>query len=243
VLRLRGDFAEADRLFEQAASAEVPELLRCVIHENAGRSCFDQGRHMEALDHFTRAIRLGDPLDLELVERIDVALEAVYIRVLRDGWGPFPRLRREIMAARPGPDRHPAPRAGTARQQVAGAATTPVAAAEAEPDGPSATDPAHDVDAARPIGTVPEGHAASTDAAPDADIAPDSGAPPPVRVPTQTQRAASPLPAPASAEPAPATSPPVAAPPAPAAMAAEPPAAAHAGPDVAAPGSWFVSRT
>jgi hypothetical protein len=118
VLRLRGDFAEADRLFEQAASAEVPELLRCVIHENAGRCCFDQGRYMEALDHFARAIRLGDPLDLELVERIDVALEAVYIRVLRDGWGPYPRLRREIMAAAPGPDRHPAPRAGTVPQRV-----------------------------------------------------------------------------------------------------------------------------
>ena len=97
VLRLRGDFAEADRLFEEAASAEVPGLLRCAVHENAGRSCFDQGRHMEAMDHFTRAIRLGDPEDLDLVQRIEVALEAVYIRVLRDGWGPYPRLRREIL--------------------------------------------------------------------------------------------------------------------------------------------------
>jgi hypothetical protein len=99
VLRLRGDFGEADMLFEQAASAEVPELLRCVVHENAGRSCFDQGRLMEALDHFTRAIRLGDPADIDLVDRIDVSLEAVYIHVLRDGWGPYPRLRREILAA------------------------------------------------------------------------------------------------------------------------------------------------
>jgi hypothetical protein len=98
VLRLRGDHAEADRLFEQAASAEVPELLRSVVHENAGRSCFDQGRLMEALDHFTRAIRLGDPADLDLVERVDVALEAVHIRVIRDGFGPYPRLRREILA-------------------------------------------------------------------------------------------------------------------------------------------------
>jgi hypothetical protein len=99
VLRLRGEFAEADVLFEHAASAEVPELLRCVVHENAGRSCYDQGRYMESLDHFTRAIRLADPGDLDLVERVDVALEAVYIRVLRDGWGPYPRLRREILAA------------------------------------------------------------------------------------------------------------------------------------------------
>jgi hypothetical protein len=52
---------------------------------------------MEALDHFARAIRLGSPEDMDLVERIDVSLEAVYIHVLRDGWGPYPRLRREIL--------------------------------------------------------------------------------------------------------------------------------------------------
>lgn len=97
VLRLRGDFAEADRLFEEAASSETHEAVRSVVHENAGRSCFDQGRHMEALDHFARAIRLGSPDDMDLVERIDVSLEAVYIHVLRDGWGPYPRLRREIL--------------------------------------------------------------------------------------------------------------------------------------------------
>jgi hypothetical protein len=107
VLRLRGDFAEADRLFEEAASSESPEVLRSVVHENAGRSCFDQGRHMEALDHFARAIRLGAPDDLDLVERIGVCLDAVYIHVLRDGWGPYPRLRREILGPVRGP--HPAP--------------------------------------------------------------------------------------------------------------------------------------
>jgi len=98
VLRLRGDFGEADRLFEQAASSEAPEVLRSVVHENAGRCCFDQGRLMEALDHFARAIRLGAPDDLDLVERIGVSLEAVYIHVLRDGWGPYPRLRSEILS-------------------------------------------------------------------------------------------------------------------------------------------------
>jgi tetratricopeptide (TPR) repeat protein len=97
VLRLRGDFAEADRLFEEAAGSEAADQLRSVVHENAGRSCFDQGRHMEALDHFARAVRLGSPEDTDLVERIDVSLEAVYIHALRDGWGPYPRLRREIL--------------------------------------------------------------------------------------------------------------------------------------------------
>lgn len=92
VLRLRGDFGEADRLFAKAAGAPVPAPLRSVVHENAGRCCFDQGRYMEALDHFARAVRLGRPDDTELAERIGVCLEAVYIHVLRDGWGPYPRL-------------------------------------------------------------------------------------------------------------------------------------------------------
>lgn len=96
ILRLRGDFQEADRLFVRAASARVPETLRSVVHENAGRCCFDQGRHMEALDHFARAVRLGRPDDQELAERIGVCLEAVYIHVLRDGWGPYPRELAEI---------------------------------------------------------------------------------------------------------------------------------------------------
>ena len=111
-LRLRGDFVEADRLFEQAASSETPEPLRAVVHENAGRSAFDQGRHMEALDHFARAVRLGDEDDMDLAERVGVSLEAVYIHVLRDGWGPYPRMRREIIdPALLGPDQEPAPEA------------------------------------------------------------------------------------------------------------------------------------
>ncbi|WP_203764158.1 tetratricopeptide repeat protein [Paractinoplanes deccanensis] len=97
ILRLRGDFKEADRLFAKATGDEVPEALRSVVHENAGRSCFDQGRHMEALDHFAKAVRLGGPDDSELAARVGVCLEAVYIHVLRDGWGPYPRRREDIL--------------------------------------------------------------------------------------------------------------------------------------------------
>jgi tetratricopeptide (TPR) repeat protein len=97
ILRLRGDFKEADRLFAKATGADVPETLRSVVHENAGRSCFDQGRHMEALDHFARAVRLGGPDDSELAARVGVCLQAVYIHVLRDGWGPYPRTREDIL--------------------------------------------------------------------------------------------------------------------------------------------------
>jgi tetratricopeptide (TPR) repeat protein len=97
VLRLRGDYMEADRLFQKAIEADVSPAVRSVVHENAGRSCFDQGRHMEALDHFARAVRLGAAEDTDLVERIGVCLEAVYIHVLRDGWGPYPRRSPEIL--------------------------------------------------------------------------------------------------------------------------------------------------
>jgi hypothetical protein len=97
ILRLRGDHKEADRLFVRAAGARAPETLRSVVHENAGRSCFDQGRHMEALDHFATAVRLGRPDDAELAARIGVCLEAVYIHVLRDGWGPYPRSPEDIL--------------------------------------------------------------------------------------------------------------------------------------------------
>jgi hypothetical protein len=111
VLRLRGDFAEADRLFAKAAGAPVPDPLRSVVHENAGRSCFDQGRHMEALDHFARAVRLGRPDDTDLAERIGVCLQAVYIHVLRDGWGPYPRRSLELIGVsgptQPDPGRQP----------------------------------------------------------------------------------------------------------------------------------------
>ncbi|MEV0900107.1 hypothetical protein [Actinoplanes sp. NPDC049802] len=121
VLRLRGDYMEADRLFQRAVDADVPAAVRSVVHENAGRSCFDQNRHMEALDHFARAIRLGSPEDTDLVERIGVCLEAVYIHVLRDGWGPYPRKSPEIRAplgARPAAEGEEALTESTAEHPV-----------------------------------------------------------------------------------------------------------------------------
>jgi tetratricopeptide (TPR) repeat protein len=112
VLRLRGDFQEADRLFAKATAAPAPDALLSVVHENAGRCCFDQGRHMEALDHFARAVRLGHPEDQELAERVGVCLEAVYIHVLRDGWGPYPRDSYELLGTERPPG-VPAPAGGT----------------------------------------------------------------------------------------------------------------------------------
>ncbi|MDI6100017.1 hypothetical protein QLQ12_15555 [Actinoplanes sp. NEAU-A12] len=128
VLRLRGDYMEADRLFQRAVDADVSPAVRSVVHENAGRSCFDQGRHMEALDHFARAIRLGAPDDTDLVERVGVCLEAVYIHVLRDGWGPYPRKSPVILAplgGRPAEDGEPGEPGGALTGETAGHPTAP----------------------------------------------------------------------------------------------------------------------
>jgi tetratricopeptide (TPR) repeat protein len=118
VLRLRGDHKEADRLFAKALGAAVPDTLRSVVHENAGRSCFDQGRHMEALDHFARAVRLGKQDDTELAERVGVCLEAVYIHVLRDGWGPYPREITDIVEPAKAAKAATATKAATAAKPV-----------------------------------------------------------------------------------------------------------------------------
>ncbi len=99
VLRLRAEHVEADRLFLEVVEADVPDAVRSLAHENAGRASVDQGRYLEACDHFGRAMRLGDPADVDLVARLELALDAIYIRVLKDGWGPSPRRRTEIMSA------------------------------------------------------------------------------------------------------------------------------------------------
>ena len=97
VLQWRGEFAEADRLFEEANSSELPDRLRATMHEHAGRSCYDQGRYMEACNHFERALELRKVEDPELIARTELALDAVFSRVAQNGWGPYPRSREEVL--------------------------------------------------------------------------------------------------------------------------------------------------
>lgn len=97
VLRWRGDFAEADQLFAQANSVELPDRLRAALHEHAGRSCYDQGRLMEACEHFEDALDLRGAGDAELLGRIRVALDAVTVRASAGGFGPYPRGRDEVL--------------------------------------------------------------------------------------------------------------------------------------------------
>ncbi|MGK5445353.1 WG repeat-containing protein [Micromonospora sp. URMC 105] len=104
VLRWKGEFAEADRLFAEANSAELPDRLRAALHEHAGRSCYDQGRLMEACEHFERALDLRRADDPELTERIRVCLDAVHARAAtRGGFGPYPRSREEVLRGRRSP--------------------------------------------------------------------------------------------------------------------------------------------
>ncbi|HEU4346441.1 MAG TPA: WG repeat-containing protein [Actinoplanes sp.] len=100
VLRFRGEFAEADRLFEEAGSVELPARLRAEIAELAGRSAFDQGRYLEALNRFAEALDLRNGGDDELVARIEVALDVVARRGAEQGWGPYARDPAKIRQQR-----------------------------------------------------------------------------------------------------------------------------------------------
>ncbi|MEV6301075.1 WG repeat-containing protein [Actinoplanes sp. NPDC051861] len=97
VLQWRGEYAEADRLYEQADSVELPARVRAEIRELAGRSAFDQGRYLEAVNHFERALNVRGGEDAEMVERIELALDAITRRTGDGGWGPYPRSREEVL--------------------------------------------------------------------------------------------------------------------------------------------------
>ncbi|MET8906909.1 WG repeat-containing protein [Micromonospora sp. NPDC004551] len=105
VLRWRGEHAEADRLFAEANSPELPDRLRALLHEHAGRSCYDQGRLTEACLHFERALDLRQGEDGELNARTTLALDAVAERAAVGGFGPKPRSREELL----GSAQHPVP--------------------------------------------------------------------------------------------------------------------------------------
>jgi len=97
VLQWRGEYADADRLFAEANSKELPRLLRRTMHQHAGKSAYDQGRYIEACNHFEQALELGKEEDPDLMASTELALDAVFRRVADNGWGPYPRAREEIL--------------------------------------------------------------------------------------------------------------------------------------------------
>jgi tetratricopeptide (TPR) repeat protein len=103
VLQWREEFDEADRLFTLANSSELPDRLRATMHQHAGKCAYDQGRYMEACNHFERALDLRKEEDPELIAQTELALDAVFRRVAEKGWGPYPRSRDEILQIRKSP--------------------------------------------------------------------------------------------------------------------------------------------
>ncbi|HEX6871619.1 MAG TPA: WG repeat-containing protein, partial [Micromonosporaceae bacterium] len=97
VLVRLGELAEADRLFTEANSTELPDRLRATIHHYAGKCAFEQDRYIEACQHFEKALELRRDGDPELVSATEVALDALFSRVAERGWGPYPRSRDEIL--------------------------------------------------------------------------------------------------------------------------------------------------
>jgi tetratricopeptide (TPR) repeat protein len=103
VLQWREEFEEADRLFTQANSSELPDRLRATMHQHTGKCAYDQGRYMEACNHFELALDLRKEEDPELIAQTELALDAVFRRVAEKGWGPYPRSREEILNIRKPP--------------------------------------------------------------------------------------------------------------------------------------------
>jgi tetratricopeptide (TPR) repeat protein len=100
VYQWRGEYAEADRLFTLANSTELPDRLRATMHQHAGKCAYDQGRYIEACNHFERALELRKEEDPDLIAHTELALDAVFRQVAEKGWGPYPRGRDEIVGTR-----------------------------------------------------------------------------------------------------------------------------------------------
>ena len=103
VLQWRGEFEEADRLFTLANSTELPDRLRATMHQHAGKSAYEQGRYIEACNHFEKALELRKAEDPEMIASTELALDAVFRMVAENGWGPYPRAREEILRIRKPP--------------------------------------------------------------------------------------------------------------------------------------------
>ncbi len=75
----------------------MPDRLRGTMHQHTGKSAYDQGRYIEACNHFEKALELRKEEDPDLMAATELALDAVFRRVAVNGWGPYPRSREEIL--------------------------------------------------------------------------------------------------------------------------------------------------
>jgi hypothetical protein len=105
VLQWLGEFEAADRLFALADSPDLPDRVRASTHQHAGKCAFDQGRFIEAVNHFERALELRrDDPDPTLLASTEIALDGVFRKVAAHGWGPYARPLEEILGTRTAPE-------------------------------------------------------------------------------------------------------------------------------------------
>jgi len=98
-----GQHAAADREYALAASDDLPDPLRAAIHQQTGTCCFEQGRYIEATEHFEKALALRPNAGAEFVQVLETALEAVLTQAMLRGWGPYRRTRPELLGQAPVP--------------------------------------------------------------------------------------------------------------------------------------------
>lgn len=67
------------------------------MHQHAGKCAYDQGRYIEACNHFEKALELRKQEDPDLMAATELALDAVFRKVMFNGWGPYPRTNEEIL--------------------------------------------------------------------------------------------------------------------------------------------------
>lgn len=108
VMRIKGEFETADRLFALAEAGELPPRLIGRVRVWSAVSCVVQGRLTEALLHLERAIEYTS--DEFTTAIADTTLELVY-RLAGKGFGPSPRPWEE-RACYPAPRRFQDPRNG-----------------------------------------------------------------------------------------------------------------------------------
>ncbi|HEY3504735.1 MAG TPA: WG repeat-containing protein [Actinocatenispora sp.] len=101
--QVAGQHAAADREYALALSLDLPERLRAAIHQQIGTCAFEQGRYIEACDHFEKALDLRRDADGEFMAALETALEAVLTQASRHGWGPYRRTQTDMLGNPPTP--------------------------------------------------------------------------------------------------------------------------------------------
>ncbi len=103
VLQWRGEFDAADKHYQRAVDAAIPDRLRAAIFQHFGSSCYEQGRFLEALQHYETSLSLHPNQPEEQAAAANQAFAAISLKASREGFGPFPRTRVEVLDERPPP--------------------------------------------------------------------------------------------------------------------------------------------